>query len=203
MPKLDLKKELKHLYNPSAKEPVVVDVPTMSFLMVDGEGDPNSSQAFEDAVEALYAVSYTVKFAVKKSRGLDYTVAPLEGLWWMDAMSEFSLDAKGRWKWMLMIMQPDAVTKADVEAAMKGVAAKKNPPALSKMRFEAYTEGLSAQIMHVGPYEEEKPTIVKLIRFAADAGYKPAGKHHEIYLNDPGRTSSERLKTVIRLPVRK
>lgn len=203
MTKLDWKKDLKHLYNPPAKAPAFIDVPAMNFLMIDGEGDPNSSQAFKDAVEALYAVSYTVKFTVKKARSVEYTVAPLEGLWWMDDVSGFSLDAKGRWKWMLMIMQPDAVTKAEVEAAMKGVAAMKNPPALSKMRFESLDEGLCAQIMHIGPYADEPPTIAKLVRFAAGAGYKPAGKHHEIYLNDPGRTSSEKLKTVIRLPVRK
>jgi len=144
-----------------------------------------------------------VKFAVKKARGADFTVAPLEGLWWMDDMSEFSIEAKDHWKWTLMIMQPDTVTRADVKAAMKDVAAKKNPPALSKMRFEAYEEGLSAQIMHIGPYADEPPTIERLHKFVADGGYKLAGKHHEIYLGDPRKAAPEKLKTVIRQPVKK
>ena len=128
MSKIDLKKELKHLYQPSAKQVVQIDVPTMNYLMVDGEGDPNTSQAFSDAVEALFAVSYAVKFMVKKGPlALDYGVMPLEGLWWADDKSKFSIEDKSNWKWTLMIMQPDFVTKDTIDSAISNVRKKKSP----------------------------------------------------------------------------
>lgn len=126
MEKIDLKKELKHLYRPSAKDVVQVDVPTMNYVMADGEGDPNTSQAFSDAVEALFAVSYTVTFMIKKGPlALDYGVMPLEGLWWAEDMSQFSIDDKSNWKWTLMIMQPDFVTREMIESAISEVKKKK------------------------------------------------------------------------------
>ena len=200
MKKLDLKKELKHLYSPSPKEPVLVDVPDMNFLMIDGQGDPNTSQEYKDALGALYAVSYTVKFMSKKE-GTDYTVMALEGLWWMEGMERFSLDSKGEWKWTSMMMQPDVVTKEMVERAIEEVERKKNPPALPKLRFESFHEGLSAQIMHIGPYAEEGPTIEKLHAFIEEQGHRLRDKHHEIYLSDPRRASPEKLRTVLRQPV--
>jgi len=200
MKKLDLKKELKHLYSPSPKEPVLVDVPDMNFLMIDGQGDPNTSQEYQDALGALYAVSYTVKFMSKKE-GTDYTVMALEGLWWMEGAERFSLDSKGEWKWTSMMMQPDVVTKEMVERAIEEVGRKKNPPALPKLRFESFHEGLSAQIMHIGPYSEEGPTIKKLHGFIEEQGHKLRGKHHEIYLSDPRRAAPEKLRTVLRQPV--
>jgi hypothetical protein len=202
--KIDLRKELKHLYNPPKKEAVIVDVPPMSFLMIDGSGDPNTSPAFRAAMEALYSMSYTLKFAVKKRLGIDYTVMALEGLWWSGDLAafDFALD-KNRWQWTMMMMQPEMVTAALVEEARAEVEKKRNPPALAKLRFAPFHEGLSAQIMHVGPYSDEKPTIEKLHRFIRDSGYELAGKHHEIYLGDPNRSAPEKLKTVIRQPMRK
>lgn len=202
MPKIDLKKELKHLFQPSAKEAALVDVPEMNFLMIDGAGDPNTSQEYQDAIEALYAVAYTLKFMVKKrDPEVDYVVPPLEGLWWAGEMDAFSMEDKDAWKWTAMIMQPEAVTQELVDEALQEVAQKKDPPALPKVRFESYPEGLSVQIMHIGPYSEEAPTIQKLHAFAEEKGYQLRGKHHEIYLSDPRRTAPDRLKTVIRQPV--
>ncbi len=201
MAKIDLKRELKHLYASSAKEAAIVDVPDMSFLMVDGQGDPNTSQEFKDAVEALYGVSYALKFMVKKARSVDYVVMPLEGLWWADDMRDFLVGNKNQWKWTLMIMQPEQVTEDLVHRAVERVKKKKNPPALSKTRFESYHEGLSAQIMYIGPYSDEHPTIEKLHGFIEEKGYRLRGKHHEIYLSDPRRAAPEKMKTIIRQPV--
>lgn len=201
MKKIDHKKELKHLYRPSAKEVSVVDVPPMSFLMIGGQGDPNTSEAYKEAIGALYAVSYTLKFMVKKSEAeIDYKVMPLEGLWWMEDMSQFSVEDKGAWKWTAMIMQPDFVTMELVEAAKEQAQKKKGLAAISQITFEVFHEGRAAQIMHIGPYAEEAPTIKKLHEFIAARGGRRAGKHHEIYLSDPNRTVPEKLKTIIRQP---
>ncbi len=203
MPKIDFKKELKHLYKPSAKEVVLVDTPPMNFLMIDGRGDPNTAQEYRDAIEALYAVSYALKFMIKRGEaGIDYAVMPLEGLWWTDDMSQFSTDNKDIWEWTAMIMQPEYVTGDLVDAALQEVERKKNPPALSKIRFETLHEGLAVQIMHIGPWSAEEPSIERLHAFAKENGYELRGKHHEIYLSDPRRTAPERMKTVIRQPVR-
>ncbi len=201
MKKMDLKKELKHLYRPSAKEPSVVDVPPMSFLMVDGAGDPNSSQEYQEAVSALYSVAYSLKFMVKKGEAaVDYGVMPLEAVWWADD-ARFDLEDKDTWLWTAMIMQPEYVTQALFEEALVQVEKKKDPPALSRVRFESFHEGLSAQIMHIGPYAEEEPTVERLHNFIAQGGYQLRGRHHEIYLSDPNRTAPHRLKTVIRQPI--
>jgi len=202
MKKIDFKKELKHLYNPSAKEVVIIDVPSMNFLMIDGVGDPNTSQDYKDAVEALYALSYSLKFMIKNGKtAIDYGVMPLEGLWWTDDMAEFNMENKDIWKWTAMIMQPEYATKDLFGKALEQVAKKKNPAALSKVRFENFHEGLSVQIMHIGPYSAEAPTIDKIRDFIEEKGYKLNGKHHEIYLSDPRKTASEKMKTVIRQAV--
>lgn len=205
--KLDLRKELKHLYNPPAKKVVEVDVPPMNFIMLDGSGDPNTSEAYRQAIEALYGLGYTLKFASKKN-GVDFTVMASEGLWWMDDMGsqygEFNFAAnKNRWKWTMMMMQPDHITQAMFDAAVDELRRKKNPPALDRMRFERFHEGLCAQIMHIGPWSAEKPTIDRLHAYIAERGCEPTGKHHEIYLGDPRRTAPEKLRTVIRQPMRK
>ena len=201
MDKIDFKREFKKLYSASAKEPMIVDVPLMNFLMIDGAGDPNTAQEFQDAVEALYSVSYTLKFMVKKGdTAINYAVMPLEGLWWADDMSDFAAN-KDKWKWTLMIMQPEYVTKKLVDAALEQVEKKKNPPALPKIRFENLAEGLAAQVMHIGPYSAEGPTVEKLHNFVQEKGYVLRGKHHEIYLSDPRRSAPEKLKTIIRQPV--
>jgi len=203
MSKIDLKKELKQLYFPSAKEVTVVDVPPMNFLMIDGRGDPNTSPEFKDAIEALYAVSYTLKFTIKKQTPQqDYIVMPLEGLWWSDDLSQLDLEEKGSWRWTAMIVQPPFITKELVAQAREEVAGKKDLPALSKLRFERFHEGLSAQIMHIGPYSAEGPTIERLHSFIEEHGYEMRGKHHEIYLSDPRRVAPEKLKTVIRQPIK-
>lgn len=201
MEKVDLRKEFKYLYNPSAKEPEIVEVPDMKLLMVDGEGDPNNSQTFQDAVDVLYSVSYTLKFMMKNAGKADWTVMPLEGLWWMDDPAGFSMENKDAWKWTLMLMQPSFVTESDVREAIEQVSKKKDLPALSKLRFETLKGGPAAQIMHIGPYEAEPPTIEKLHKFVEESGHKLRGKHHEIYLGDPRRTAPEKLKTVLRHPI--
>ncbi len=203
MGKVDLKKELKHLYNPSAKKVSVVDVPPMNFLMLDGAGDPNVSPEYQQAMQALFALSYTLKFRLKKGAGMDYVVMPLEGLWWTDDPSQFSMTNKDIWKWTAMIMQPDYVTPELFEQVLAETRRKKNLPALGRVRFEAYHEGLSVQIMHIGPYAAEEPTIARLHRFIRENGYEFNGKHHEIYLSDPRRTAPEKLRTVVRQPIRK
>lgn len=203
MTKIDLKKEMKQLYAPSAKETSVVEVPPMSYLMIDGVGDPNTSQEYMDSIEALYAVSYTLKFMAKKSDNpTDYVVMPLEGLWWADDMEEFSVENKNTWKWTSMIMQPSFVTEAMVSQALEQVEKKKGLTGLSRIRFEKYDEGLSAQIMHIGPYATETPTVSKLHKFIEDNGYSLRGKHHEIYLSDPRKSAPEKLKTIIRQPIK-
>jgi hypothetical protein len=204
MSKIDFKKELKHLYRPSSKEFVVVDVPPMNFLMIDGHGDPNTAQEYQDAVETLYAVAYKLKFTSKKELGKDYVVPPLEGLWWAEDMEAFTAARdKSAWDWTMMIMQPEWITQEMVEEAVKQVE-KKGLPALSKLRPETYHEGLAVQILHIGPYDDEGPTIAKMHQeFMPENGYEPAGKHHEIYLSDPRKVAPEKLKTVLRQPVRK
>lgn len=198
--KLDWKKDFKKLYFPPA-QPVLVDVPTMHFLMLDGHGDPNHSQAYQEVVEALFSVSYTLKFLIKKAAGIDYAVFPLEGLWWVDDMSEFSVDRKDEWDWTMMIAQPDMVTAAWVEQARRDAMKKNASKYIEQVRFEPYAEGLCVQVMHTGPYADEGPTIARLHAFLFEQGGMLAGKHHEIYLSDVRRTAPEKLKTVIRQPM--
>ncbi|MDR7666590.1 GyrI-like domain-containing protein [Methanosarcina sp. Z-7115] len=208
MPKRDFKKENKELYNPSAKEVSIVDVPEMNFLMIDGEGDPNTSQEYQASIEALFSVSFKVKFISEKENSQDYVVMPLEGLWWVENMEDFSIQDKSGWKWTAMIRQPGFITKDMMKKAIEEVEKKKNPPALSRIRFESLHEGLSAQIMHIGPYSEEGPTIEKLHNFIEENGYEfdgyiPGEKHHEIYISNMRRTNPEKLKTIIRQPMKR
>jgi len=199
---VDFKKELKQLYKPSAKEISVVEVPAMNFLLVDGEGAPGSAQ-YGEAVSALFSIAYALKFMVKKGKGVDYGVMPLEGLWWMDDMAKFGADneSKKKWKWTALIMQPKYVTAEDFKAAVEQTKKKKDLPALQKVRFESFKEGPSAQIMYVGPFADEGPTIQKIHAHIKAGGHQLSGKHHEIYLNDPSKTAPEKLKTVIRQPM--
>lgn len=202
MEKVDLKKDLKHLYQPSSKEVLQVDVPTMNYLMVDGEGDPNTSQPFSAAVEVLFMVSYAVKFMIKKgASAIDYGVMPLEGLWWADDMTKFSVNDKSNWKWTAMIMQPSFVTPGIIERAIADVKKKKNPMAISKVRLESLSEGKCAQVMHIGPFSEEGPAIEKVHQFI-DSMSRRTGKHHEIYLSDISRADPSKWKTIIRQPMK-
>lgn len=201
MEKLDPKQELRPLYQPSAKTVVRVDVPELQFLMIDGEGDPNTAPAYSQAVEALFAVAYAAKFIVKKSaRAIDFTVMPLEGLWWADDPSAFATNDRSRWKWTMMIMQPEVVEADDLRAAIDQVRRKKALPALDALRVERFTEGPCAQVLHVGPFTEEGPTIRRLHDFI-EATSALAGKHHEIYLSDIRRTEPAKWKTILRQPM--
>lgn len=201
MSKIDYKKEYGTLYRAKA-EPDLLEVPPLAYLMIDGEGDPNTAQAYADAVSTLFTLSYTLKFYLKKMPGgPDYGVMPLEGLWWAEPMETFSVERKDDWKWTSLILQPEPVTREHVESAMKQAAAKE-PPSLHLVRYEQLHEGKSAQILHVGPYSEEAPAIQRLHAFIREQGLELAGKHHEIYLNDPRRTAPERLRTIIRQPVK-
>ena len=203
MEKVDLKKSLKHLYNPSAKEISFVDIPRMNFVMIDGSGDPNKAKEYQEAVEILYSISYTLKFTVKKEQEIDYAVMPLEGLWWADDMSLFT-SSKDIWKWTAMIMQPEYVNRSLFDIAVREVEKKKKLPALSRARLQSFQEGRSAQIMYFGPYSAEGATIEMIHKFIKEHGCTFDGllqKHHEIYLSDPRRTAPDKLKTIIRQPV--
>jgi hypothetical protein len=205
MDKIDFKKEYKNLFNPPSKEVVIVEVPSFSYLMVDGSGNPNTSQAYKDAVETLFGVSYALKFMVKKGKqAVDFGVLPLEGLWWADNPLSFVADDKDAWKWTAMIMQPTKfVTKATVKEALEQLKKKKTLPALAKLRFEDFQEGLSVQIMHLGPFSEEKATIERMHSFIRQNGYVLSGKHHEIYLSNPQKVAPEKMKTILRQPIKK
>jgi len=198
---IDLKKDLKPLYQPSAREIVEVDVPKFRFLMIDGEGDPNTAPAYAQAIEALFAVAYTAKFMLKKGpQQLDYAVMPLEGLWWADDLSAFETGDKAKWKWTMMILQPDFVTREVIDAAMAEVRLKKKLPAVDQLRLEEFQEGHCAQVLHIGPFSEEGPTIARLHAFI-DARTDRTGKHHEIYLSDIRRAEPKNWKTIIRQPM--
>ena len=205
MEKVDFKKKLAHLYNPPSKEVTVVDVPEMRYLMIDGEGDPNTAQDYKQAVEALYAVSYTLKFMSKKMDAADYVVMPLEGLWWTPEGTH-SLEeiqrSRDAWRWTSMIMQPETVTEERFGQARSQVMEKKGLPILDRMRLAPLHEGQAAQILHIGSFSEEGPNIERLHSFIEERGGKPAGKHHEIYLSDLTKTAPDKLRTVIRQPFR-
>jgi hypothetical protein len=197
--KLDLKRELKALYGPTKDKVTVVEVPELRYLMIDGQGDPNTSTRYREAIETLYPVAYTLKFMLK-AEGLDMVVMPLEGLWWAADMGSFLSGDRDAWCWTSMILQPDEVAPALVTKASEQARAKRNPPLIDELRLESYREGKAAQILHIGPYADEAPTIERLHRHIEELGGELRGKHHEIYLSDPKRTAPEKLKTVIRQP---
>lgn len=197
----DIKKERKDLYAPRAGAFTVVDVPELAFLMVDGHGNPNTAPAYRDAVEALYSVSYAVRFAAKKELGRVHVVAPLEGLWWAENPDVFLTGSKDDWSWTMMIHQPDWITPELVEAARATVVKTKELPALGALRFERFAEGPSVQALHVGSYDDEGPVIARMHEFAAEQGLVLRGQHHEIYLGDPRKVEPAKLRTVLRQPV--
>jgi hypothetical protein len=206
MDKLDLRKQYKHLYQPSAKKVELVEVPAFQFAMIDGEIEPGhgpgNSPAFKQALEALYGISYTLKFTSKlrKEDPIDYTVMALEGLWWVEVGS-FDIRKPDNWRWTVMIMQPDHINADIFQDGLEQLRKKKPNPAIDKLRLETFNEGLSIQIMHIGPYSDEPATIDKMDAFAEEHGYRMRGMHHEIYLGDPLRTDPAKLKTVLRHPV--
>lgn len=201
--KTDLKTELKQFYFGKVGKPTVVEVPPMNYLMIDGHGDPNTSEEYMNAIQTLYPVAYTIKFMCKRELQQDFTVMPLEGLWWSEDMKDFSEGNKGAWQWTAMIMQPDMVTHDMYERAVAEVAEKKHPKSLDKLRFGTYDEGRAAQVLYVGPYADEGPTILALHKFIEEQGGRLDATnkhHHEIYMGDPRRTDPSRLKTIIRQP---
>ncbi len=201
--KHDYKKELKAYYNPSSKEISEVLMPTMNYLMIDGKGSPGQCQEWTDAIQTLYPIAYTIKFSIKKSTGFDFGVMPLEGLWWADDMNDFTNGIRENWLWTLLIMQPKIVTRDIFEKARAEVKAKKKMESVGKVRFEALREGNCVQVMHIGPFSEEGPTILKLHQLIADKRGSLNGKthkHHEIYLNDVRKVSPAKMKTILRQP---
>lgn len=197
----DSKKEFKEFYSPSSKDISIVRVPSFHFLMIDGSGDPNTSKEYADAVAALYSIAYTLKFMVKKT-GINFSVLPLEGLWWVPKMEEFSIERKEKWLWRMMIMQPDSITDKHFKEAVAAVQKKKELPAIDNVSFSAFEEGLAVQILYHGPYSGEASTIARLHEAIRESGHTLTGKHHEIYLNDPRRTAPEKLRTIIRQPMK-
>lgn len=200
MAKMDFKKEYKSLYT-APDAPVLVDVPPLTYLMIDGQGDPNTAPIYSESVGTLYKLAYAIRFLMRDEYDLDFGVMPLEGLWWVADMNEFSYSDKSNWYWTMLIMQPPAVTAEIVDAAREKVAKKHNPPLLPQVRLGELVEGRSAQVMHHGPYADEKPTIDRLHAFIASQGLSPHLKHHEIYLKDPTRCAPEKLLTILRHPV--
>lgn len=201
MDKLDLRKTHKDIYA-ARREPSLVEVPALMTLAIEGEGDPDSSPRFAEATSALYSVAYTLKFAMKKGGGQDWAVMPLEGDWYCDDMASFSMDRKEDWKWVLYIVQPDFVTADDLGKAVKASAAKEANPALGGLSLVTLPAHRAAQVLHVGPYEAEPPTIASLHAFIRAQGFSLTGRHREVYLGDPRRTAPEKLKTIIRQPLR-
>ena len=212
MEKLDLKKDLKALYAPSARKIEVVDVPAMSFVMIDGAIEPNqapgTSPLFAEAMQALYGAAYTLKFAAKlrKENPVDYPVMALEGLWWVED-GTFDIRKPGNWKYTVMIMQPDLVTAEMFAGALAQLRKKKgDQPVFGRLRLERFREGLCVQTMHIGPYAAEPATVDRMQVFMQENGLRDrvglGGKHHEIYMGDPRRAEPAKLKTVLRHPVK-
>jgi hypothetical protein len=192
--------DVTRLYR-ATRTPTIVEVPSLTFLTLDGRGDPNTGADYPAAVQALYTLSYGVKFAIKRALGLQVKVSPLEGFWWAEDMDAFRVDDRSAWQWTAAIRQPVELTRELLDDVAAEVARSKNVPAAEAVRLAELTEGLCAQVLHVGPYSAEAPTIARLHGFIAEHGYALTGKHHEIYLGDPRRAAPEKLRTIIRQPV--
>ncbi|MEW6241646.1 MAG: GyrI-like domain-containing protein [Chloroflexota bacterium] len=213
MKTLDLRKQYKDLYKPSAKKPTIIEVPRLQFAMIDGSiekgEEPGTSPAFRESMMALYGLAYTLKFASKlrKTNPIDYPVMALEGLWGVTD-GKFDITVKDNWDYTLMILQPEHISREMLDEAREQIRKKgRDSGALSKARLEHFEEGLCVQMMHIGPYATEPATIEIMRAFAAENGFRdrvgPNGKHHEIYMSDPRRITPEKLKTVLRHPLEK
>lgn len=203
MSKIDFKTEYKSMYSAPVKDFVLIDVPPLSYLMFDGHGDPNTAPAYVQAIEALYSLSYTLKFMSKRAFDRDYVVGPLEGLWWSADMNDFTTRQKDKWSWTMMILQPDWITAGHLQAAKAEVLMKKGQPGIETARLAVLHEGRCAQILHVGPYDAEGPVLARLHKDWLPAhGLAEAGHHHEIYLSDPRKVEPAKLKTILRQPVK-
>ncbi len=203
MRKMDLKIAHKPLYSAPSKDFALVEAPPLTYLMFDGAGDPNTAPVYAQAIEALYSLSYTLKFMSKRAFDRDYVVGPLEGLWWSDDMNDFTARRKDRWSWTMMILQPDWMTQAHLTAARAEVLMKKGLPGIERARLEILDEGLCAQILHIGSYDDEGPVLARLHdEWLPAQGLVENGHHHEIYLSDPRKIAPEKLKTILRQPVK-
>jgi hypothetical protein len=201
MSKINFAKEYKQLYQ-AKPEFTVINVPSLRYLMIDGHGDPNTSQQYAESVAALYALSYALKFLSKNDLNRDYVVPPLEGLWWAEDMSTFVTRQKAQWDWTMMILLPDWISDHQVQSVQQQLQRKKNPPRLEQVRVQPYDEGLAVQILHIGSYDDEGPILQQLHQqWLPQHGYRESGKHHEIYLSDPRRVESSALKTILRQPI--
>jgi len=213
MKTLDLKKDLKRFYLPSSRKPEIIEVPRFQFAMIDGAiekgSEPGKSPAFTEATQALYSIAYTLKFMLKKRKtnAIDYPVMALEGLWWVKD-GKFDITVKDNWLYTLMILQPEVITPAIfIEGLLEVKRKRGDSPCLSKLRLESFEEGLTVQMMHIGPYATEPITLATMLAFATEQGYHDrvglGGKHHEIYLGDPRKADPSKLKTVLRHPINK
>jgi len=207
MEKLDLRKQYKNLYNPSAKKAEIVEVPRLKFVMIDGRiepgMEPGTSPGFVDAMTALYGAAYTLKFTSKlrKDNPIDYSVMAVEGLWFVED-GNFDITIKDNWLYTLMILQPEHITPELLADALEQIRKKRGDhPALTRLRLEDFQEGLCVQMMHIGPYATEPATVGKMDAYAREQGYMMHHKHHEIYLSDPRRAQPEKLKTILRHPI--
>jgi len=202
--KYDIKKDPKYLYGKKNRTWELVEVPIQRFIAIEGHGDPNTSRRYVEAVEALYPVAYAIKAASKRELGRDFVVGPLEGLWWADDPTVFVTRQKEAWSWRLLIAQPEWVDDDTIERARETAAAKRGAPAIADVHPYVLEEGLCAQILHVGSYDDEGPALEELhSRFVPDNGLEIAGLHHEIYLSDARRTDPSKLRTILRQPVRR
>ena len=198
----DVKRVLKPFYAPMNHDWELVEVPPQRYIAVDGQGDPNAASAYAEAVAALYAVAYGIKFAGRRALGRDLVVGPLEGLWYADDASVFTAGAKAEWRWTMLISQPDWATDTIIVEAVSAALAKKKLPGLALVRVENLEEGLSAQLLHRGSYDAEAPMLARLHGdYLKQNGLRLNGRHHEIYLGDPRRVEPAKLKTVLRQPV--
>lgn len=202
MTRYDIKRELKQCYAPRNRDWALVDVPAQRFIAVDGSGDPNTSAGYARAVEALYTVAYTIKFASKRTLDGDFVVGPLEGLWWSDRPEVFTARDKDAWQWRMLISQPDWITEDFIDDAKQTALAKKDLPTIADVRYEPMHEGLCAQVLHIGPYDDEGPILAELHgEYLAANNLRMTGHHHEVYLGDPRRSAPAELRTVLRQPV--
>ena len=201
--KLDLKKSLD-AYQAKKGQFRILEVPDLQYLMIDGHGDPNTSPAFAEALETLYPVAYSLKFASKLTLDRDYVVMPLEGLWWADDYNVFMTGDKSAWDWTVMMLVPDWIDLDMVEAAVEQSRKKTGERRYDDLRMETLREGLSVQTLHVGSFEAEADVLRRMHEeFIPEHGFAMAGKHHEIYLSDPRKTAPEKLRTILRQPVRR
>lgn len=198
MDKIDFKQLFKPYYSPKSNQPEIVDLPAMKYLSLEGHGAP-ASPGFQLAIQAIYGAAYTIKFSRKKAgQAPDYSLGPLETKWWTPGKPDFDARHPESWQWQALLWQPDSITNRDLAAAITTLQQKKPGPPYAQLRLIDLAAGPIAQVMHIGPYSQEEPTITALRHFITERHRTITGHHHEIYLGDPRRTKPEKLRTIIR-----